>query len=717
MDDFVGDNQVTDALGKKPRRLDENNVTYLVQLETQLAVSGTVTADESEDAAELRETLVDNVLAEIMQCTASVACDRRTNVVLEKLCYISNLQQLLTLMQRFTPYSVFLARQRHASHVYQALLARLCFLLKHHGIPTTQPETLNEDILQETVLSLVRPVLKEISWLAKELSASHVIRNIFCCLAGMPVISERKGKGSKHQHSVSLSETLENLIEPKQFYISRTVLFYVPQEFHEALKEAAERLLNLSSAELQDLVADTSSCTVLSLASRILSTPDLVQGGDALIERLVRSALQWPESEDGACAQGALVFYGMAGDKSASHFLETVLECCSNTNGFIAMLMNGTLVSRAKEYADDAMGNFVLQAGLRRLTAELERMSADGSSSSSKKPKKSDVLVTISSSLLAELSLPAVFRDLAIRRGGVCLWLLELGRSIPPGESSDTGWAETIGNAMIEHWRSFDQSVELHAFLSAKLAVLSREAGEGKAAAAPAPRTGGKAVYDKTSQDSAQLLLARQLGAILRLPPVTSACRAACSAVSKLQSHVLKHIATHGPMSKAVLDTFFESAAAASSKSEDLLFVLLTTLQPHVVELAYHFIGQHVIRQAFERSGFAGKELLVRAIDAGKEKLAASKEGRNSLKVVHADLFARQPQDWVALVNRHNRAKDILMDLDDSNRGKERNPASKREGRDEGVADAHGVLEGGGRKRKRKRPSSKKSGGNEIAED
>ena len=101
-------------------------------------------------------------------------------------------------MARFSNYSVFLARNRHASHVIQALLARLCSILKVTGVGDV-----DENVLVSTVLQFVQPILKEITWMIKEQAASHVIRAIICLLAGVPIISEKKGRGSKHPHSVA----------------------------------------------------------------------------------------------------------------------------------------------------------------------------------------------------------------------------------------------------------------------------------------------------------------------------------------------------------------------------------------------------------------------------------------------------------------------------------------------------------------------------------
>lgn len=174
MDDECNDNEA-----QKPRRLDEDTVTYLSQLDVQLS---------SEDLdAEGREILVENVLSEIKLRTASAACDRRTNSVIEKLCYAASLPHLIEIINRCTPYAVFLARNRHSSHILQAILSRLCFILKTYGIGNV-----NEEELKKSVLGFLKLILNEISWLVKELSASHVVRSALCALAGIPIISERK---------------------------------------------------------------------------------------------------------------------------------------------------------------------------------------------------------------------------------------------------------------------------------------------------------------------------------------------------------------------------------------------------------------------------------------------------------------------------------------------------------------------------------------------
>jgi len=63
------------------------------------------------------------------------------------------------------------------------MIARQAYLSKNlsDGLPSC-----------EAIASFAMPLLKEISWLSKEISASHVIRSIICLLAGIPVVAEKK---------------------------------------------------------------------------------------------------------------------------------------------------------------------------------------------------------------------------------------------------------------------------------------------------------------------------------------------------------------------------------------------------------------------------------------------------------------------------------------------------------------------------------------------
>jgi hypothetical protein len=97
---------------EKPRRLEEETALYLLQLEEQLDA-------KNEDI----EILINNVLDEIKQRVASTFCDKRTNYLLEKICYLSNMRQLIDIMNRCQAYVIFLSQNRYGSHVMQVSLS------------------------------------------------------------------------------------------------------------------------------------------------------------------------------------------------------------------------------------------------------------------------------------------------------------------------------------------------------------------------------------------------------------------------------------------------------------------------------------------------------------------------------------------------------------------------------------------------------------------
>jgi hypothetical protein len=94
----------------KPRRLEEDTVTYLLHIDSQF----TDKIDEEE-----KRILIENVLTEIKSRTASALCDRRTNYLMERICFSSNLANIVMILDRCTIYSVFLSRNRYSSHVLQ----------------------------------------------------------------------------------------------------------------------------------------------------------------------------------------------------------------------------------------------------------------------------------------------------------------------------------------------------------------------------------------------------------------------------------------------------------------------------------------------------------------------------------------------------------------------------------------------------------------------
>ena len=486
------------------------------------------------------------------------------------------------------------------------------------------------------------------------------------------------------------------------------------------------------------MIADSSSCAVLGVLLRILFSPTIVQGGADLAERLSRTALECFNSSSvdvASCkanAAAVTLFYAMAGDRSGSYFLEAVVECCAIP--LLLELLRGALTGSAKEYAIDGVGNFVLQAVLRRLTAELERRSMSG--------PELRALQSMASELFSELTADDLFSDLVMTKGGVVLWLLELSRWTDL-RNDGTDWADIVGNGLVSVWTN-KGAQELSDFFAEKLAP--KAALDALAASKlPQKKVNGRVVVDR---DSAQLLTARLTGALLKLSNGTHMSREASLLAAKsihtLPLGTLKYVATSGPLSRAVLDTALDLYKGDNTDSSNVS-VLLTNLSALTVDLADHFIGQHVLKRVFDKGSAQNKESIVSALDAAKDQMSRSKEGRNSLRITQAELFARKPDEWRALLRKKDAAVSMLRELDGGVSTKKTGSSSSADGQEskragfqkfaveissdrfDGKVSAPNPTEvavplieeivSGNRKRKRKRPGKKNADDNDDVID
>ena len=108
---FTASNQEDDGQ-IKPRRLEDDTAEYLMKIEMQLSKDSMLDEDD-------KINLIENVLSEVSQRTASASCDRRTNFLIEKLCSTASVKNLVEIIKSFIPYAIFLARNRYSSHILQ----------------------------------------------------------------------------------------------------------------------------------------------------------------------------------------------------------------------------------------------------------------------------------------------------------------------------------------------------------------------------------------------------------------------------------------------------------------------------------------------------------------------------------------------------------------------------------------------------------------------
>ena len=85
-------------------------------------------------------------------------------------------------------------------------------------------------------------------------------------------------------------------------------------------------MLLLPPSELQNLIADPSSCAVITLLLRILFAPDLIMGGPELADRMARATLGATSSNN-----------DHSQENSSSSVLDTVKASPAVANMFYAM--------------------------------------------------------------------------------------------------------------------------------------------------------------------------------------------------------------------------------------------------------------------------------------------------------------------------------------------------------------------------------------------
>lgn len=92
----------------KPRKIDENTIIYLKNLE------------ENIDNIQLNDdNIINNILDEIKYKICSIISSRDVNILIEKMCYYCNIIQLNNIIKECIQYNIFLCINRYSSHVIQ----------------------------------------------------------------------------------------------------------------------------------------------------------------------------------------------------------------------------------------------------------------------------------------------------------------------------------------------------------------------------------------------------------------------------------------------------------------------------------------------------------------------------------------------------------------------------------------------------------------------
>lgn len=381
-----------------PRRAAKEIISYLSQVEpvidqfAQDDHSYGAGGDDDDDEDVGREQMMDNILEELKHQTASIMEDRQGSVVAEKIARRLTPLQLRTMLGRCRGYMLSLANNRYSSHVLQTLLsvagpvveAELCEDSDAHGgdgVDDGDDGKPKVDRMQDVVLSLVSELSGAWAELLADISGSHVGRGFLQVLGGLPILSEKRGRQSRHAHSIGTAVAPARMmgrrssntappgaagakskgpgstgagVDPEALEKWSTPYKHrVPRSFVAALGEVTSELAALPASELQTLACGTFGCPLLVMLLRVhgnLATataaasasavvgngddeeqrraapsadgvtvmPCLEQGSAAM--RIVKKVLEWDDEE-----RSAQVVYAISGENTASHFLEAVL--------------------------------------------------------------------------------------------------------------------------------------------------------------------------------------------------------------------------------------------------------------------------------------------------------------------------------------------------------------------------------------------------------
>lgn len=374
-----------------PRRAAKEIISYLSQVEPVIdqyaqddhSYGGGGDEDEDEDVG--REQMMDNILEELRHQTASIMEDRQGSVVAEKIARRLTPMQLRTMLSRCRGYMLSLANNRYSSHVLQTLLSVAGSVVEAelsedgddddaHGADSDDGKKV--DRMQEIVLSLVSELSGAWAELLADISGSHVGRGFLQVLGGLPILSEKRGRQSRHAHSIGTAVAPGRVggrngntntaapppggaaktkaspnaaVDPEALEKWSTPYKHrVPRSFVAALGEVTSELAALPASELQTLACGTFGCPLLVMLLRVhgnlvTKSPTATVGNDdgedhyrapsadgmmvlpcleqeSAAMRIVMKVLQWDDEE-----RSAQVVYAISGENTASHFLEAVL--------------------------------------------------------------------------------------------------------------------------------------------------------------------------------------------------------------------------------------------------------------------------------------------------------------------------------------------------------------------------------------------------------
>ena len=154
-------------------------------------------------------------------------------------------------------------------------------------------QALTPDIVQIAQVSTIQFVVQHMFMYGvcdQDTSGSHVLRACVCAMTGLPVVADKKGRNSKHNHSVEHTVPLDELLDERQLLIRPDRFSFEPADAvsgmclarscvcavfkyalgTECVSTMVNALLSSPLRQLQVLAMDMNGCAFVSLLLRIL---------------------------------------------------------------------------------------------------------------------------------------------------------------------------------------------------------------------------------------------------------------------------------------------------------------------------------------------------------------------------------------------------------------------------------------------------------------
>lgn len=673
-----------------PRRAAKETIAYLCQMETiidSFPAGGIAPENDEDDQAEdlSPHQVLQNVVNELTHCTASVMEDKKGSVVVEKLARFATTHQLRVLLHRCLGYCLSLFNNRYSSHALQTMLSLVGPIVDAEeqgggSVRAAEPEVEGEvgdevaPLMRDTIVAMAHEV--GVAWeeLFRDMSGSHSARALLQVLAGLPILAERRGKNSRHTHSIetaaprgTASTTIPEESSPStwaQLQVDAEAAtkwgcgdqrWRVPVEFTGCLGAACEVLSTLPSRSLQSLAVCSCGCpalvTLIRVSAALESTEDTpVLSAESAAMRLIHTTLEWSDAP--ACVE---IVYGMAGEKSGSHFLEAAMwlapqsfaeEMCER------LKLEDTSVMM--EYAGDQVANFFIQSALQRID-DVELATK---------------LITSVASLAKNI--------LEKKRGGV-LWraaqtCIRTCASVSTQKCLITAVASAVMHNTCTNEDTSVSFENMDAYTSAKMWVpalinLKLKGSEEGSEESSAAR----------QQMTFDVPLARLVENVLRFDSELS--MPVAKAIIALPEETLVAIASSGVSCLCLLDPLFtnvftsaessggkkgkktEHKSAASSPSE----ALLRRLRGHLPSLAKDRSGSHLLLKLWRATDLKGKKNIASEISEAGSLLATAAQahpgGRAVMSECMIERFSRDPAEWEEALSRRASRAALLSSI------------------------------------------------------